>query len=206
MQRAGIAIVAYGPQAWAQADQALDALAVSNPTLNVVVATDRLKLYKRPGVTTVRPDSDPYGRGAKLSVLDWSPFSHTLYLDADTRAVGELGGPFALLEGGWDMAITLSLRQGTDALGHLGAAERAATIDPATLALQAGVFYVANTLRTQALFRAWLEEWRRWGPLDQGALLRAYREHPVRLWLLGRPFNDGALVEHHYGAAARRQV
>lgn len=199
----GCAVVAYGAPAWAQAEACIHALRGWTNALHITIATDRPKRFGGENVSTVHVDSEPYGRQAKLTLFDWTPYEHILYLDADTRVTGNVGAPFSILDHGWDLCITLSRRQGHDVLGHLPEKERKATITPDTLAFQAGVFYVARNERTARLFTAWLGEWRAWGPLDQGALLRAYREAPARVWLLGRAYNDGALVEHHYGAAAR---
>lgn len=132
-----------------------------------------------------------------------SPYDHTLYLDADTRVTGDLQPGFDLLADGFDMVIVPSSNQGDDLLWHVSEEEREATFDECgynPLQLQAGVFWFARTMRTKAFFQAWREEWLRWQGEDQGAFTRALRRSPLKLWLLGRPFNGGPVIQHHFGA------
>jgi hypothetical protein len=102
------------------------------------------------------------------------------------------------------MAITLSIHQETGWLWNATAAERQVTEQEGLrlVQLQGGVFFVANTEQVRRFFETWLVEWERWGQIDQGALMRAQRQVPLRVWLFGRDWNGGALVEHRYGAAA----
>jgi len=48
-------------------------------------------------------------------------------------------------------------------------------------------------------------EWLRFRDQDQAALLRALAIAPVRAWLVGHPWNGGALVDHRFGACRRKQ-
>lgn len=145
------------------------------------------------------------GRGAKLGLLLSSPFDETLYLDADTRVRGDLSGGFAVLAGGWDLALAPSSRQGGDLLGNLAERDRAATLADLgsewLLGLQCGVLFWRRCQAVTRLAQCWLEEWARFGQHDQGAFLRALYRAPVRLWLLGRAYNGGELVRHDFGAA-----
>ena len=144
-------------------------------------------------------------RWAKVTLDLWSPFDYTLYLDADTRVRGNLAAGFQMLEDGWDMAIAPSGRQEIGLLGHVQQGEREATLDelvnPLPLQLQAGMIFFRKNGATARLFRAWRREWLRWQEQDQAALLRALCREPARLWLLGRDWNEGALVEHLFGRA-----
>lgn len=157
-------------------------------------------------VVTGAPDGLPDAQGAralKTALLDWTPFWRTAYLDADTTVHADLSAGFAVLRDGWDLALCPSANQGDDLLWHVGDADRAATLaalgtrEP--LQLQAGVFFVARNTRTRALFAAWREEWAWFRDQDQGALLRALARVPVKIWLLGRPYNGGPVVSHHFG-------
>lgn len=160
----------------------------------------------------VREEDAPLGlddmqasRWAKTHLLDLSPFEQTLYLDADTRVVGNLSAGFTVLDDGWDMALAASGNQGQDWLWHVGDDERQATkaewggVVP--LQLQAGMMFVTRNERTYALFAEWQRQWARWKGQDQGALLRAMRVKPVRVWLLGSPWNSGqgTVVRHLFG-------
>ncbi|HUW11211.1 MAG TPA: hypothetical protein VM537_15885 [Anaerolineae bacterium] len=143
-------------------------------------------------------------RWAKTHLLDLTPFGQTLYIDADTRVHGDISAGFRVLDDGWDVAMAPSENQGQEWLWHVSEGERNATraewgMEP--LQLQAGLMFVARNRRTYELFAEWQRQWARWRDQDQGALLRALRMKPVRLWLLGRPWNGraGALVEHLFG-------
>jgi hypothetical protein len=134
-----------------------------------------------------------------------SPYELTLYIDADTRVNGSVTAGFELLESGFDMAIAPSVNQGgTSLMWHIGSDDRRATLDaignPLPLQLQAGVMFF-NRLTCAPLFRAWREEWLKFENQDQGALLRALHRCPVKIALLGRDWNDGKLIEHHFGRA-----
>jgi hypothetical protein len=152
------------------------------------------------------PDADLGGRVAKLSLGNLSPFEQTCYLDADTRVYADLSAGFAVLDDGWDLVIAPSTRQGGDALGNLDQRDRDATftvVGQEVLALQAGVFFWRRCEAMAQLFAAWHEEWRRFGRLDQGALLRALWKVPVRVWMLSNEWNGGQVIGHLFGRARR---
>ena len=91
--------------------------------------------------------------------------------------------------------------QGTDLLWHVDEEEREATLDEVLnpLQLQAGVFWFKRNERTELLFTEWRKEWLRWKGQDQAAFLRALARAPVRMWILGFPFNGGAVIAHLFG-------
>jgi hypothetical protein len=89
-------------------------------------------------------------------------------------------------------------------LWHIGDKDKGFTLSEIgmePISLQCGVIFVARNDRTRALWRAWHQEWLRFAGQDQGAFLRALWKHPVRLWLLGRAYNSGVLVQHRFGQA-----
>lgn len=152
-------------------------------------------------------DNHPGARWAKLHFNVLSPYDHTLYLDADTRPYQDVSVGFRILADGWDMAIAPSSQQGDEFLWHCSEADREAAMEPywmRPLALQAGVMFVRRCKETDALFEAWREEWQVFRDQDQGALLRAMARVPVRIWLLGRDWNGGAIIGHKFGMARRR--
>jgi hypothetical protein len=109
-----------------------------------------------------------------------------------------------MLEDGWDLVIAPSDHQHEDWLWHVSPSEREETrenIGHEALVLQGGVWFVRKNERTQRLFDLWGREWRKHCGQDQGALLRALYQAPVRVWLLGRPWNGGAVIEHRFGMA-----
>ncbi len=74
-----------------------------------------------------------------------------------------------------------------------------------------GMFAFRRCEATRILFAAWVAEWERYGKRDQGALLRAYWQHPLRLLCLTNRWNldpkyeptNGAVLLH-YPMEARR--
>ena len=199
MTSRGVALVVYGERAETSARRALTALALVCPDLSVQVHSERLD-----GLTDKQ-----CSRLAKTTMLDWSAFEHTLYLDADTQVYRDVGAGFGMLEDGWDVALCASGNQGNgqgdEVLWHLTDEERALTLAEMSepLQLQAGVMFVARNRRTQALWHAWRDEWERFRDEDQGALLRALARHPARIWLLGPDWNGGSVIGHHWGACRR---
>lgn len=156
------------------------------------------------------PRVDAGGRWSKLCALDVAPSDMVLFVDADTRIRSDLSAGFDILEAGWDMAICPSTMQGDDLLWHVDATERAATLDELgyePLQLQGGLWFVKRNRRTERLFSAWKCEWMRWKGEDQAAFLRALAVAPVKLFLLGYPFNSagGSIVEHRHGFIRRQQ-
>lgn len=144
------------------------------------------------------------GRWAKTNLDLLSPYRLTCYLDADTRPYGNLSVGFEMLEAGWELVIVPCSKQGIEGLWHLSETEQAVTLAETgqPLMVNSGVMFFRKCERIAAFFRAWREEWLRFRHRDQGALLRALERSPVKMWLLGHPFNGGSVVAHHFGQAA----
>lgn len=196
MMDCGAVLVVYGEQAETSARRALEALAAVCPSLPVTVHRERAD-----GLT----DSQ-CSRWAKVTLLDWTPYRYSAYLDADTQVYEDIRAGFDVLRDGWDLALAPSQHQGQQSLWHVAEPERRETLAALpidSLQLQAGVMFVARNERTAALWAAWHEEWRRWQGQDQAALLRALHRTPVKIWMLGQPYNGGAVVAHHWGAIRR---
>ena len=146
---------------------------------------------------------------AKVNVDKWSPYKHTLMLDADTRIKGDLSLGFQMLVKGWEMVMVPSVPNyaGERPFWHLSEPERIETLKELGTGLHVmfntGVIFFKRTKAVQTLFEAWRSEWLRFKEWDQGAFLRALRKHPVNLWLLGSPFNSrgGEVVNHLFGRA-----
>ncbi len=199
----GAVYVAFGEAAMKQAKEAIGEFKKYH---DIPVAT----VSERPIAGAQHlPFSDPGNgaRWAKLNINKIVPWDHILYMDADTRVRGDISSGFDIVEDGWDMAIVPSKKQLlSDILWHVVSEEKEYTYEsvknPWPLQLQGGLWWF-NKLTTEKFFETWREEWKRWGAADQGALLRALHRCPIRLWVMGRMFNDGELVEHHYGWAVR---
>lgn len=189
----GIIYVAYGEAARQEARLSMQGL--SYP---VTVVGDR-PIEEAGHIPFPNPG---YGaRWAKLNVDLLSPYNPTGYIDADTRVYQPLDAGFEIIEDGWDFAIAPSMMQGEDWLWKCGE-ERERVIEECffqPLSLQAGVFFFAKNERTGTFFQVWREMWQ--GKQDQAALLRALYRVPIKVWLLGRPWNGGTIIQHRFGFA-----
>ena len=203
----GAVYVAYGEAARREAVASIASLREHND-LPVFCISD-VKLDTRLNGAVIGFPGGAGARGAKLSaesfVQDWDQF---VYIDADTRIRVDISAGFDILDDGWDIAMTPSANQGDDAFWHVGADEVSATLqeigNPEPLQLQCGMMFVQRNRRTEELHEIWREEWQRWHDQDQAAFVRALHRCPVRLWLLGRPWNGGALIKHRFGAIRGR--
>ena len=152
---------------------------------------------------TIIDDFDNPGKGArwaKLNIDRLVDYDRVLYLDADTRVHGDITNVFKILDD-WDLAIAASEYQGVEVFRHIKFGERLQTVREVgyvPLQLQAGVMFF-HRQRCTKLFEAWRQEWQRWQDQDQAALARALSKQPVRVWLLGREWNGGGLIEHLFG-------
>lgn len=205
MKTRAVGYVAIGKQAGQCAARSVSALYATGFNGPVVVAGDHPVEGATRNIAYTGTDST--GRETKLNMYEMlGGFDCALYLDADTIPQTSITTLFEILEAGWDVMLAYSQAQGGEAMWHIGAAEKDATLEeignPLPLALQAGVIGWRRGDHAQHLFAAWDTEWRRWHDQDQAALLRAYARVPeCRIWLLGRDWNGGALIQHHYGAA-----
>ena len=189
MSDRGVAYVAYGAAARREMQE----------SARTLLEYHHLPVVTAPGMTGAETDRQK-SRLSKTRLLDWAPWEQVLYLDADTRVYDGLLAGFGMLDDGWEMVLTPSANQYDDWLWHVDAKEREDTrraLGFEALVLQAGVMFVRRTAAVERLFRVWQDEYR--GGEDQAALLRAYWENPVKVWLLGRPWNGGAVIGHLFG-------
>lgn len=198
MPTKGVMYVAYGDKARREAELSMSALAQHNRLECWVVGEPAA------GASLISfPQRDPGGRWAKVNLYDLSPFDLTVYLDADTRPQTDISALFDILAAGFDMVICPSRNQGSDAFWHIDPGERQVTnaecYNP--VQLQGGVFGFTRSDAVSEFFQIWRSEWERWHDQDQAALMRALYRHPLRLWLLGTPWNGGAVIQHLYGRA-----
>lgn len=193
----GVVYITYGPKAKQEAMESIKSLKQHN-NLPVTVI-DESRFPGKPGMT----DSQR-ARWGKLNLPQLVEYDRVLYLDADTRIHSDLSAGFKILDA-WDMAIAPSKNQGGALFAHIpDEAEKQATLteigNPWPLQLQAGLIFFSRE-RCASFFGVWREEYRRYGDQDQAAFLRALHREPIRLWLLGRPWNsdNGAIVQHLFG-------
>lgn len=192
----GVVYVAYGPKAKEESRLSIKSLKQHN-SIPLTIIDERL-CPGDPGMT----DSQR-ARWGKLNIPELVDYDNVLYVDSDTRIHGDLSIGFRFLDG-WDMAIAPSKNQDADLFAHIpDAQEKMTTLEeignPWPLQLQCGLMYF-NRERCTRFFGAWRDEWKKYQDQDQAAFLRALNREPIRIWLLGRPFNGGELVEHRFGA------
>jgi hypothetical protein len=205
MTSRGVLFVAYGIPAINELRLALASLRKHHKWDTLVVGECEIDNED----VIVWPDTGAPGRDAKTSLYSLSPYDQTLFLDADTRVNGDLSVGFGLLADGWELVMIPSRPQGDYLLSHLGQPEHDYTMqvlyNRQPLQLNTGVMWFAKTPAIEALFKGWRAEWGRFKDKDQGAFLRALEYCPVKLWLLGFPFNSdtGAVVSHYFGRASK---
>lgn len=203
----GVCYVAYGLKARKEFEMSSRSLMHFNNQIPALLADGkvdgRAKYVRFP--QPERYTSVQKSRWAKVNLDRWSPYRHTLYLDADTRVRGDVSTGFDVLDDDFDLVICPSIQQDRDILHHVGEAEREQTLQEIgcneVLQLQAGVFWFRKSPEMRALFEAWREEWLRYEDQDQAALLRALNRKPVRIWVLSNVWNGGAIIDHRYGKA-----
>ncbi|MDD5517848.1 MAG: glycosyltransferase [Candidatus Omnitrophica bacterium] len=167
------------------------------------------------------PDDDIGARSAKTMIYDLTPknWQFILYLDADTEIIADISFLYQALEDGWDMVIcknpgkfhTAREMVRSDNKDECEYTFRQIGTDE-LIQLNGGVFAFQRNKRTKAFFKAWHEEWQRYGKRDQAALLRALFLHPLKIYVLGNQWNtitryDPAEISAgilHYPLSARR--
>lgn len=203
----GVAYIAYGAPAHREAWLSIQSLHELH-ALPVTLVGDMKSPYQKDfeGANLFTKASQK-ARWAKTSLDQWSPYDHTLFLDADTRVHEDLSVGFRALSAGWELVIVPSKPSVPGrTLWHLTTNEVVHTLNtlnyPSPIMFNSGVFFFRKTPRVKRMFAAWREEWLEFKDKDQGALLRALHRAPVSILLLGSAFNGGEVVEHLYGRAA----
>ena len=198
--RQQITYVAYGQKAINEVSLSIKTLRKHNEYPITVICKERLSI---PDVNYVEFDDNSFGaRFAKLSMDTLVNNDVIGYIDADTRVHGSLEPAFKIIEMGWDMALSYSTNQGGDVLKHINERERETTLgdNPFPLQLQCGVMFF-NRHTCKLFFGRWRHEWQKYGNKDQAAFIRALEKQPIKIALLGRPWNGGNIVEHLFGRA-----
>lgn len=208
----GAVYVAYGSPAIDCLGKAVQALAVYEPQLPVVVISDQ----QVDGLATVLiKTKDPGARSVKtqLPYLVPQDWRNILYMDVDTLVQKNMNRLFKPLEVGWDIVMCQDELAWTVAECRLkrpretqGTKAEYGTGDLAQFA--GGVFAWSRNKRTDAFFSIWHKEWTRWRHRDQGALVRALAQVPLKLWPLSARINasdKASTIEvwHQHGKARR---
>ena len=195
----GVVYIALGEAAKREQQASLKTLRQYHPDWKVyTLGADKRSVVPTTDKELLRSMS----RSLKVDLVHLSPFEETLYLDADTRVRGSLQIGFDYLAAGSELVIAPSSQQGEGWLWHVGEEERKVTEEELgyrVLQLQAGVIWFRKCVGIEKLFEAWREEWSRYKGEDQGALLRAMKRAPVKIWLLSHDFIE-TIIQHQFGA------
>jgi hypothetical protein len=192
----GIYCVAFGDPARTCALRMMKSAKHFMPEIPICLCSDR-KIGPE-DVLVTQKDTDIGGRRAKLRAYELSPaeWEQVLYLDADTKVVGDIRFYFQLIEDGWEFVICkdphlMDTMHAFRRKGNLAELEEtAARIHTMhTLQYNGGVWAFGRNERIARFFTRWLKEWDRHAQRDQGALIRAMYTEPLRVYLLGNEWN-----------------
>lgn len=215
MSENGVFYSAFGNKAIAEALASIETLKLSNPELGVCVATDDVdkftddrKVSDIPKEHLIYVENDRYGRKSKLNCDQLSPFTKTLYLDADTRVFLPLDFIFDTLDKGWELIFTVSASQYVNWLWHIPEDERTYTLNTVgwrALQMQGGIFAFRKTPAIRSFFATWRKEYDRFPNViyDQAALARTFAKKSLKMLLVGSPYNGGSVIDHRFGRARR---
>jgi hypothetical protein len=215
----GIYIVAFGEPSRACAVRLMKSIRKHMPDIPIALCAARPL-----GVEDVfieQPDSDVGGRRAKLKAYELSPaeWESVLYLDADTEVIAPVYHFFEWVEDGWEFVIckdphlmdTMHAFQRRNNTAELAETEKSLTTLH-MLQINGGVWAFRRNERVAAFFRRWQAEWERHAQRDQGALVRAMYQDPLKVWWLGNEWNcfpkytrgiTSAGIMHYPGEARR---
>lgn len=192
----GIYCVAFGDPARTCALRMMRSAKAHMPEVPICLCSDR-KIGPE-DVLVTQPDSDIGGRRAKLKAYKLAPaeWKAVLYLDADTKVVGDIRFYFQLIEDGWEFVICKdphlmdtmhafrrpnNLEELEETIGQIHTGH--------TLQYNGGVWVFGRNERVARFFARWLAEWEKHAQRDQGALIRAMYTEPLRVYLLGNEWN-----------------
>lgn len=214
----GAVIIALGEKARRESARCVASLREHCPDLDICIIGDRptIKSVQWIDIAAAASPTDRIvqSRSIKVDLFHHTSFDSTLYLDADTRLLQDASTLFDILESGFDMLISPSSNQDSDAFFHVSEQERAETralyADHVPLQLQAGVLCFRLSHSVRLFFGAWRAEWEKYRGADQAALVRALHRAPLRLALISKLFNQPVndtrrlsetVIRHHFGAA-----
>jgi hypothetical protein len=183
------------------------ALRQLEPDLPIMLLSDfshlqtfRLERFNILTQTLVIPDSErlPNGMESRLiktSLLQFTPFEQTLYLDADVLPIQPIAPIWDFLAQG-NMALAVDVRPTISECDHVAKEEREYTLQrcsAATVQLNGGVMLWRNTSEVRSLFAAWKHEWLQFKRQDQLALVRAIQTTQTRVVELPEVYNFPAM-------------
>ena len=203
----GVIYSAYGQNAINEALKSIASIRQFNPDTGTCVMTDDPSQFKHKADTVIEVESDEYGRIAKLSADLHTPFTNTLFLDADTRVWGDLSPIWYWLNSGFEFVTTLSSRQGDSWLWQIedenrDKVQRSIGFTPPQL--QGGVWGFRRTANVRAFMAMWRKEYKKLKiKHDQPTLSTSFAQKPMKTLIVGNEFNGSGVIHHHFGKAER---
>lgn len=215
----GVYVVAFGEPSRKCAQRCIDSVHQVMPGLPVALVAD--KPLGGEDIFIQHEDTDAGGRIAKLKVDELAPadWRYVLYLDADIEVVGDVSFLFQILRDGWEFVIC----KDNNKYGIVGEMKRPDNLDECVetwdkmggqqlLQYNGGMMAYRRNANTRRFFQLWQSEWQKYGKRDQGALLRALYEKPLRLFVLMNQWNattryempKGEIAIKHHNMQARR--
>jgi len=192
----GIYVVAFGDPARSCALRLMKSAKKHMPEIPIALCSS--SKVGPEDVLIRQPDSDIGGRRAKIKAYSLTPAEWTsvLYLDADTKVVGDIRFYFELIEDGWEFVICKdphlmdtmhAFKRRNNARELSETAQKIYTLH--TLQYNGGVWAFGRNPRVRRFFARWLKEWEKHAQRDQGALIRAMYTEPLRVYVLGNEWN-----------------
>jgi hypothetical protein len=215
----GVYVVAFGEPSRKCAERAINSVHEQMPDLPVALVAE-----KPLGIEDIfiqHTDADAGGRIAKLKVNELAPkdWTYVLYVDADIEIVGDISFLFQVLQDGWEFIIC----KDNNKYGLVREMKRPDNLDECVetwdkmhstelLQYNGGMMAYRRNRNTRRFFERWQTEWQKYGKRDQGALLRALYDRPLRVFLLMNQWNattryelpKGEIAIKHHNMEARR--
>jgi hypothetical protein len=178
------------------------ALRQLEPTLPIMVISDRPLLRQFPlsdyGITPRFVSAESLGdlgsfssRSVKTQLLSFSPYSETLFIDADILPIKPIGRLWEYLAQG-DMAMVSDRNPTLADCDHIAQPEKdytLALLPGPTPHFNSGLMVWRNSRSTQQLFQHWHQEWQRFHQQDQLALMRAIDQTQMKIVPLPVTYN-----------------
>lgn len=178
----GVIYIATGRAHVAAACASAASVRRSNPGLGLALFSDAAPAD--PVFDEVRPILSPHAR-SKVDHLAATPFRETLFLDSDTRVVGDLGDLYRLLE-----RFDIAAAQRSPDPGRLRRAQAADAPPAAFPEYNGGVLLYRVGPRVLAFLKAWQACYHaRGGGADQVSLRTALWESDLAIATLPQRFN-----------------
>jgi hypothetical protein len=215
----GVYVVAFGEPSRKCAQRCIDSVHKQMPGLPVALVAE--KPIGSEDIFIQQDDVDAGGRVAKLKVDELAPaaWNYVLYLDADIEIVGDVSFLFQVLRDGWEFVIC----KDNNKYGIVGEMKRPDNLDECVetwevmggqqlLQYNGGMMAYRRNANTRRFFQMWQSEWQKYGKRDQGALLRALYDKPLRTFVLMNQWNattryempKGEIAIKHHNMEARR--